>query len=230
MNAAEINLVASTAMREALDELIPLFERGSGHKVVLQFHPAATLVVKVRDGLTADLVLTTANNIEALMSDGKLVKDSRVDFAHSRVGVAVRTGAPKPDIRTAAGFKAALLAARSVGISKGPSGVYLLSVLARLGIADEVKAKMVQPELSVRVGTLVARGEAEIGIQQIGELLPIAGIDTIGPLPNELQTVIVYALARHVQATQARAAEALVKFLTAPERAPLMKKIGLEAV
>jgi molybdate transport system substrate-binding protein len=144
--------------------------------------------------------------------------------------VAVRTGAPKPDIRTAAGFKAALLAARSVGISKGPSGVYLLSVLARLGIADEVKAKMVQPELSVRVGTLVARGEAEIGIQQIGELLPIAGIDTIGPLPNELQTVIVYALARHVQATQARAAEALVKFLTAPERAPLMKKIGLEAV
>jgi molybdate transport system substrate-binding protein len=230
MNAAEINLVASTAMREALDELIPLFERGSGHKVVLQFHPAATLVVKVRDGLTADLVLTTANNIEALMSDGKLVKDSRVDFAHSRVGVAVRTGAPKPDIRTAAGFKTALLAARSVGISKGPSGVYLLSVLARLGIADEVKAKMVQPELSVRVGTLVARGEAEIGIQQIGELLPIAGIDTIGPLPNELQTVIVYALARHVQATQARAAEALVKFLTAPERAPLMKKIGLEAV
>jgi molybdate transport system substrate-binding protein len=230
MNAAEINLVASTAMREALDELIPLFERGSGHKVVLQFHPAATLVVKVRDGLTADLVLTTANNIEALMSDGRLVKDSRVDFAHSRVGVAVRTGAPKPDIRTAAGFKAALLAARSVGISKGPSGVYLLSVLARLGIADEVKAKMVQPELSVRVGTLVARGEAEIGIQQIGELLPIAGIDTIGPLPNELQTVIVYALARHVQATQARAAEALVKFLTAPERAPLMKKIGLEAV
>jgi molybdate transport system substrate-binding protein len=230
MNAAEINLVASTAMREALDELIPLFERGSGHKVVLQFHPAATLVVKVRDGLTADLVLTTANNIEALMSDGKLVKDSRVDFAHSRVGVAVRTGAPRPDIRTAAGFKTALLAARSVGISKGPSGVYLLSVLARLGIADEVKAKMVQPELSVRVGTLVARGEAEIGIQQIGELLPIAGIDTIGPLPNELQTVIVYALARHVQATQARAAEALVKFLTAPERAPLMKKIGLEAV
>jgi molybdate transport system substrate-binding protein len=230
MNAAEINLVASTAMREALDELIPLFERGSGHKVVLQFHPAATLVVKVRDGLTADLVLTTANNIEALMSDGRLVKDSRVDFAHSRVGVAVRTGAPKPDIRTAAGFKTALLAARSVGISKGPSGVYLLSVLARLGIADEVKAKMVQPELSVRVGTLVARGEAEIGIQQIGELLPIAGIDTIGPLPNELQTVIVYALARHVQATQARAAEALVKFLTAPERAPLMKKIGLEAV
>ena len=228
VNAAEINFVASTAMREALDELIPLFERGSGHKILLQFHPAATLVVKVKDGLSADLVLTTPNNIEALMKDGKLVEGSRIDFAHSRVGVAVRAGAPKPDISTADGFKAALLAAKSVGVSRGPSGVYLMSVLARLGIADQVKAKMVQPELSVRVGTLVARGEAEIGIQQIGELLPIAGIDYIGPLPDELQTVIVYALARHVKATQWPAAEALVKFLTAPERAPLLKKIGLD--
>jgi molybdate transport system substrate-binding protein len=228
VNAAEINFVASTAMREALDELIPLFERGSGHKVVAHFHPAATLVVKIREGLRADLVMTTPNNIEALMKDGKLVAGSRVDFAHSRVGVAVRAGAPKPDISTADGFKAALLAAKSVGISKGPSGIYLMSVLARLGIADEIKAKIVQPELAVRVGTLVARGEAEIGIQQIGELLPIAGIDYIGPLPNELQTVIVYALARHVNATQWPAAEALVKFLTAPERAQLLKKIGLD--
>lgn len=228
MNAVEINLVASTAMREAVDELIPLFERGSGHKVLLQFHPAATLVDKVKDGLPADLVLTTHSNIEALIKDGELVEDSRVDFAHSRVGVAVRAGAPKPDISTADAFKAALLAAKSVGISKGPSGIYLMSVLTRLGIADEVTARMVQPELSVRVGTLVARGEAEIGIQQIGELLPIAGIDTIGPLPEELQTVIVYALARHVHATQRPATEALVKFLTAPERAPLLKKIGLD--
>jgi molybdate transport system substrate-binding protein len=225
---AEINLVASTAMRETLDELIPQFERESGHKVVLHFHPAATLVVKVRDGLAGDLVLTTANNIETLMQDGKLVAGSRIDFAHSRVGVAVRTGAPKPDISTADAFKAALLAAKSVGVSKGPSGDYLMSVLVRLGIAEEVKAKMVQPELSVRVGTVVARGEVEIGIQQIGELLPIAGIDTVGPLPSELQTVIVYALARHANATQWPAAEALVKFLTAPERAPLLKKIGLD--
>jgi molybdate transport system substrate-binding protein len=228
MNAAEINLVASTAMREAVDELIPWFERGSGHKILLQFHPAATLVDKVKDGLPADLVLTTHSNVEALIKDGKLVEDSRVDFAHSRVGVAVRAGAPRPDISTADAFKAALLAAKSVGISKGPSGIYLMSVLARLGIADQITAKMVQPDLSVRVGTLVARGEAEIGIQQIGELLPIAGIDTIGPLPEELQTVIVYALARHVHATQRPATEALVKFLTAPERAPLLKKIGLD--
>ena len=224
MNIAEVNLVASTAMREALDELIPLFVRESGHKVVLHFHPAATLVVKVRDGLAGDLVLATANNIETLMQDGKLVAGSRIDFAHSRVGVAVRAGAPKP----ADGFKAALLAARSVGVSKGPSGDYLMSVLVRLGIAEEVKAKMVRPELSVRVGTVVARGEAEIGIQQIGELLPIAGIDTVGPLPDELQTVIVYALARHVNATQWPAAEPLTKFLTAPERAPLLKKVGLD--
>jgi molybdate transport system substrate-binding protein len=228
MNVAEINLIASTAMREALDGLIPLFERASGNKVVLHFHPAATLVVKVNDGLSGDLVLTSAKNIDALMQDGKLVAGSRIDFAHSRVGVAVRTGAPKPDISTADTFKAALLAAKSVGISKGPSGDYLMSVLDRLGIADQVKAKMVQPELSVRVGSVVARGEADIGIQQLGELLPIPGIDTIGPLPDELQTMIVYALARHTDATQWPAAETLVKFLTAPERAPFLKNIGLE--
>ena len=227
-HAAEIDFVASTAMREALDELLPTFERASGHKVLVKFHPAASLVLKIKEGLPADLVMTTPDNIETLVKDGKLVAGSRVDFAHSRVGVAVKSGAPKPNIGTAEALKSALLAAKTVGISKGPSGVYLMTVMQRLGIADQIKAKMVSPELGVRVGTLVARGEAEIGVQQIGELLPIQGIDYIGPLPNELQTVIVYGMARHINARQWPAAEALVKYLTSPAVAPILKKIGLD--
>jgi molybdate transport system substrate-binding protein len=228
VHAADIELLGSTAMREALDELVPLFEQISGHKVVRSLYPAASLVVKVKEGAPADLVLTTPDNVDTLLRDGKLVPGTRVDFVHSRVGVAVRAGAPKPDVSTPDGLRAAFLAARSIGISRGPSGVHLLSAMAKIGIADQVKAKMVQPELGVRVGTLVAKGEAEIGVQQIGELLPIPGIDYVGPLPNELQTVIVYALVRHADAKEWPAAEALVKFLTAPERAPLLKKIGLD--
>jgi molybdate transport system substrate-binding protein len=228
VNAADINFVASTAMREALDELIPAFEKASGHKVAINFNPAATLVVKVKEGVPADLVMTTPDNIETLVKDGKLVAGSRVDFAHSRVGVAVKAGAPKPDISTPEKLKNALLAAKSIGISKGPSGVYLMTVMQQLGIADQVKAKAVSPDLGVRVGTLVAKGEAEIGVQQIGELLPIPGIDYIGPLPKELQTVIIYGMGRPANAKEWPAADALVKYLTSPNVAPILKKLGLD--
>jgi molybdate transport system substrate-binding protein len=228
ISAAEINFVSSTAMREPLDELIPAFEKASGHKVAVAFYPAATLVVKVKEGVPADLVMTTPDNLETLTKDGKLVAGSRIDFAHSSVGVAVRAGAPKPDISTPESFKNALLAAKSVGISKGPSGVYLMKLMGQLGIADQIKAKAVSPDLGVRVGTLVAKGEAEIGVQQVNELLPIAGIDFIGKLPKELQTVIVYGTARGSNAKEWPAAEALVKYLTSPAAAVILKKLGLD--
>src|SRR5262245_21947257 len=228
VNAAEIQLLGSTAMREALDELVPLFEKASGHKVVLSLYPAASLVTKVKEGAPADLVMTTPDNVEALTAAGRLVPSTRVDFVHSRVGVAVKAGAPKPDLSTPDSLKAAFLAAKSIGISRGPSGVHLLSAMQKIGIADQVKAKMVQPDLGVRVGTLVANGRAEIGVQQIGELLPIPGIVYIGPLPGELQTVIVYGMGRSANAKQWDAASTLVKFLTSPEVGPILKKIGLD--
>jgi molybdate transport system substrate-binding protein len=228
LHAADITFIGSTAMREALDELIPLFEKASGHKVRISLYPAATLVAKVKESAQADAVMTTPENIELLTKDGKLVPGSRVDFVHSRVGVAVKSGAPKPDIGTPDALKAAFLAAKSIGISRGPSGVHLMSAMEKIGIAAQVKAKAVVPDLGVRVGTLVANGQAEIGVQQIGELLPIAGIDYIGPLPPALQTVIVYGTARPVNAKEKDAADALVKFLTSPGVAPLLKKIGLD--
>jgi molybdate transport system substrate-binding protein len=227
-NTAEIQLLGSTAMREALDELVPHFEKKSGHKVVTSLYPAATLVTRVKEGAPADLVMTTPDNLAALMTSKHLVEGTRVDFVHSRVGVAVKAGAPKPDIGTPEALKAAFLTAKSVGISRGPSGVHLLNAMAKIGIADQVKAKMVQPDLGVRVGTLVADGKAEIGVQQIGELLPIPGIVYIGPLPGELQTVIVYGMGRSTNAKQWDAASTLVKFLTSPAVGPMLKKIGLD--
>jgi molybdate transport system substrate-binding protein len=226
--AAEIAVTSSTAMREVVEELVAMFERASGNKVTMTFQSGVETSAKIEAGAVADLVVTTPEAIDELVKDGKVVAGSRVNFVQSGVGVAVRAGAPKPDISTPAAFKNAMLAAKTVGISKGPSGVYLMSIMARLGIADQVKAKSVMPELGKRVGDVIARGEAEIGVQQITELLPIAGIDFLGPLPNELQTKIGYATARPLTAKQPQAAAALVKFLSSESALPVMKKMGLE--
>jgi molybdate transport system substrate-binding protein len=227
-SAAEINVIASTAMREVLEELIPLFERASGHKVTVSFQSGAVLPAKIKEGAQADLVVTTPETIDDLVKAAKVLANSRVDFVRSGAGVAVRAGAPKPEIGTPDAFRTALLAAKSVGYSQGPSGVHFLAVLARLGIADQVKAKGVVPPLGQRVGALVARGEAEIGVQQITELLQIPGIEFVGPLPKELQANIVYSTATPTTAKQRDAAAALVKFLWSAPALPIIKKVGLE--
>src|SRR5580704_16299142 len=143
--AAEIVLTSSTAMREAVEELAAMFERASGNKVIMTFQSGVETSAKIEAGAVADLVVTTPEAIDELVKDGKVVAGTRVNFVQSGVGVAVRAGAPKPDISTPTAFKNALLAAKTVGISKGPSGVYLMSIMARLGIADQVKAKAVMP-------------------------------------------------------------------------------------
>ena len=227
-SAAEIVLTSSTAMREVVEELAAMFERASGNKVSMTFQSGVETSAKIEAGALADLVVTTPEAIDELVKDGKVAAGSRVNFVQSGVGVAVRSGAPKPDISTPTAFKNAMLAAKTVGISKGPSGVYLMSIMQKLGIADQVKAKAVVPELGQRVGNLIARGEAEIGVQQVTELLPIAGIDFLGTLPNELQTKIGYATARPLTGKQPEAAAALVKFMSSAQALPVMKKMGLE--
>jgi len=228
VNAAEITVIASTAMREVMEELVPMFERASGHKVTVSFLSGAVLPGKVKDGAQADLVVTTPATIDDLVAAGKVVANTRADFVRSGAGVAVRAGAPKPDVSTPETFKTALLAAKSVGYSQGPSGVHFMSVLARLGIADQIKAKGVVPPLGQRVGAMIAKGEAEIGVQQITELLQIPGIDFVGPLPRELQANIVYATATPTSAKEHNAAAALVKFLSSEPALPVIKKVGLE--
>jgi molybdate transport system substrate-binding protein len=228
VNAAEIVLLSSTAMRESLEELVPAFEKASGHKVTIIFKSGVDVSAALRAGDQADLVVSTNTALEELTKEGKIVAGSRVDFARPRVGVAVKAGAPKPDISTADGFRKTLLAAKSIGYSKGPSGIHLEGVMKRLGIFDQVKPKLIQPALGVRVGSMVARGEAEIGVQQINELLPIPGIDFVGPLPGELQTVLVYSLAVPATAKERNAAAALVKYLTSEAALPVFKKLGLD--
>jgi molybdate transport system substrate-binding protein len=162
--AAEISLLSSTAMREALEDLVPAFERKSGHKVVITFKSGVEVSAALRAGVQADLVVSTREAIDELMKEGRIFPNSRIDFARIRVGMAVRAGAPKPDIRTPEGFQAALLAAKSIGYSKGPSGMHLESVMSRLGIFDQLKARLKQPPLGQRVGAMVARGEVELGV------------------------------------------------------------------
>jgi molybdate transport system substrate-binding protein len=226
--AAEITVVSSTAMTEFLEAAIPLFERETGNKVKATFLSSAVLPGKVKEGVQADVIVTTPGIFDDLVKVGKLVPGSRSDFIKSSAGVAVRAGAPKPDISTPEAFKAALLSAKSVGISKGPSGVYMLSLLDRLGIADAVKAKAVFTEPGERVGLIIANGKAEIGVQQITELLAMPGIDFVGPLPPALQTTIVYATAGSVNAKEKEAAGAFAKFLTSESVVPIAKKMGLD--
>jgi molybdate transport system substrate-binding protein len=224
----ELTVVASTAMTEVLQALLPIFEHDSGHTVKVMFLSSADLPRKIKEGVPVDLVVTSPDTIDDLVKAGKVVAGSRVDLFRSGVGVAVRAGAPKPDVSTVEGFKHALVAAKSVGISKGPSGVYMMGLLERLGIADAIKAKAVFTEPGQRVGLVVANGRAEIGIQQITELLAIPGIDFVGPLPPSLQTTILYAMARPTTAKQPAAAKELVKFLSSKSVAPIAKKMGLD--
>ena len=228
VNAAEVNVIASTAMREVLEELVPMFERASGHKVAVSFQSGAVLPVKVKEGAQADLVVTTPETIGDLVKEGKVVAGTRADFVLSGAGVAVRAGAPKPDISTPEAFKAALLAAKSVGYSQGPSGVHFMATMVRLGIADQIKAKGVVPPLGQRVGALIAKGDAEIGVQQVTELLLIPGIDFVGPLPKELQANIIYATATPSTAKEKEATAALVKFISSEPALPIIRKLGLE--
>ena len=226
--AAEVRAFVTGAARPMVDLLVPQFERATGHKLVITSALPPELVAKVEAGEPFD-VIVLSYDVEALIKRGQIEANSRTLLGQTGIGVAIHTGAPKPDFSTVEKFKQMLLNAKSLATSgEGSSGRYVASLVERLGIADQVKAKMVQPDLGVRVGTLIADGKAEIGVQQVGELLPIKGITFLGPLPSELQTVIVYGMARSVNAKQWDAASMLVKYLTAPSVGPALKKIGLD--
>jgi len=226
--AAEIRLFASGALKEAYLELIPAFEKASGHKVRLEWSSTTEIRKRVSAGEIHDLVILGDSGTEALIRDGKLVGTTRVVFAKSGISIAVRAGAPRPDIGSADALRKALLAAKSVGYSEGASGTYLVGMFQKLGVYDQVKAKAVIAGANIPVGGKVASGEAEIGFHQLSELLPVKGIDIIGPLPGELQYLTVFSGAIHSAATNRDAARALATFLTAPAVRQALKKHGLE--
>jgi molybdate transport system substrate-binding protein len=226
--AAEIKVLSTQATQEAYLELVAEFEKTSGHKVTTVFTGTLNVQKRLADGESYDLIIMAGPAIDDQIKLGKAVAGSRVDFAKSGTGLAVRKGAAKPDIGSADALKKTLLAAKSIGYSTGPSGLYMLSVFEKLGIADQVKGKLKQTPSGVFVGTLIASGETEIGFQQISELVHFAGIDYVGPLPGDLQRMTVFSAGIHADAKQVDAAKALVKFITGPAAASITKKHGLE--
>lgn len=229
--AAEIKVLTAGAFKQVLVALLPDFERTSGHKVVVENDTVGALTKRIEGGETFDLAVLTPAAVDALASKGKLVSGSRANLARVGIGVVVKEGAPKPDVGSLAAFKQALLAAKSVAYidpaAGGSSGIYVAGLLDKLGIAAEVKpkAKLIP---GGAVAEHVARGEAELGIHQISEILPVKGVTLVGPLPADIQNYTVYAAALGAQAKESDAAKALLKALSGPAAAEVLKSKGME--
>ena len=227
-HAAEVKVIAANAVKEAYLEIVSAFEKASGHKVTTIWAGTESATKQISGGEVVDIVLIAAPNIDKLIAEGKLAAGSRADVAKTGVGVAVRAGLPKPDISSREAIKQAVLAAKSVAYSSGPSGFYLADLFNKMGITDQIKEKVKQPASGVQIAELMARGDADLGFHQVSELVHAKGIDYLGPLPADIQNITVYSAGLHTAAPAPDAAKALVKFLIAPEAAPMIKKIGME--
>lgn len=234
MSGAEIKVLATTAMKTVFEELAPQFERSTGNHVVVELGPSLRLEKELGEGKAADVAIVSRKGIEDLEARGRIAAGSAVHIADSTIGVAVAKGAPKPDISTPESFKRAMLAAKSIACSKpvggGQSGVHLAKVFEQLGITGEMqpKSKYGAGGAAGLAGLVVLRGEAEIGIQQMAELMAVAGIDVVGPLPRELQSVTPFVAGVTADARDPDAAKALVQFLSTPEAKRVIKAKGLE--
>jgi molybdate transport system substrate-binding protein len=226
-HAAEIKVLSTQATEQSYRELVPQFEKATGHKVTTIFTGTLDADKRLAAGERYDLLIMSGPSIAQHLMDGKLVAGSRVDLAKSGVAVAVPPGAPKPDIRTTEAVKRALLSAKSIGYSTGPSGNYVLQLFERLGIADQVKPKLKQTATGVFVGSILASREVEIGFQQVSELSQYPGIDYVGPLPEDIQEYTVFSSGILAGAEEAEAARALVRFLKSPEGAAVFRKKGM---
>jgi molybdate transport system substrate-binding protein len=223
-----MKILSSIGVKSVMLELAPAWERKTGAPLAFTWGSTVALTKEIKNGVAADVAILTAEVIDELIASGEAVPGSRVDLARSGIGIAVRKGAAKPDISTPEALKRALLSARSIAHSKtGMSGLYFPTVLERLGISEAVRGKIVIPETGF-VGEVVAKGDAQIGVQQISELLPVQGIDMVGPLPAPLQKITVFSAGVLAAATDRRAAKELLDFI-APASRPLLSSKGLEA-
>jgi molybdate transport system substrate-binding protein len=226
--AADIRVLSSLATREAYVELVPQFEAATGHKITTTWAGTVDIMKRMAAGEVFDLVISSSGSLADLIKQGHIVAGSSVDLAKTGIGIGVRKGARRPDVASGDALKRAILAAGSIGLSTGPSGVYLEKLFDRLGIAEAVKAKTRQIPSGGTVATLIANGDVELGFQQISEVAYADGVDYVGPLPSELQLISVFTAGIHTKAAHPEAAAELVKFLTAPAGNAVMKKHGLE--
>jgi molybdate transport system substrate-binding protein len=225
--AAEIKVLASTALKTTLEELGPQFEKATENKLVFTFAPAAVLKTQIEQGAGFDVAMLTVAATDDLAKQGKIDTATRTAISHAGIGVAIHKGAPKPDISSTDAFKHALLNAKSVGYTAaGASGVYLKTLFDKLGIADELKPKL--KLLQGGAGEAAANGEVEIGMTQISEILPYANAELVGPLPADIQSYTYFSAGVATASKDADAGKALIKFLTAPSAVSVLKAKGME--
>ena len=222
----DLKILSGGAMQGLMAEVVPLFERNSGYEVAVEIGLTSALRKAIADGATFDIALLPRADVDALARDGRIAAGGVTDIARSAIGVAVRAGARKPDIATVDAFKRAVLQAASVTYSDGPSGLYVAGLMERLGLAEVIKSKT---KLTTGpVAELLARGDAELGLQQIVAILPVKGADLVGPLPAELQNIIVYAAGLSAGSANAQAARQFITFMATPEVVGLIRAKGME--
>ncbi|MDB5610594.1 MAG: transporter substrate-binding protein [Bradyrhizobium sp.] len=234
-SAAEVRVMISGGLTAAYNALVPEFERATGNKVITAYGPSMgttvnAIPVRLERGEPADVLIMVGYALGDLARQGKVTADSRVDLVKSPIGIAVKAGAPKPDISSAEAVKRALLAAKSIAYSDSASGVYVSTeMFQRLGISEEMKGKARQIPAEPVAG-VVARGDAEIGFQQISEMLPIPGVDIVGPLPPDLQKITVFSAGIAAASKEPDAGRALIKFLASPAASTAIVKSGMEPI
>ena len=231
----EIRVMSSGGFTAPYNEMVPEYERKTQNKVVTSYGASMggapdSIPMRLERGEPADVLIMASTVLDELIEQGKVVRGSRVDLVRSSIGMAVRAGAPKPDISTVAALIRTLLEAKSIAYSASASGIYVSTKLfPRLGVAEQVRDKSIRV-VSERVGAVVARGDAEIGFQQVSELLPIPGLDYVGPLPPEAQEITVFSAGIVTGAKNPQAARELIQFLASPAIVPAIRKVGLEPV
>ena len=234
--AADVHVMISAGFSQAYSELAPAFERASGHRLVTTRGPSLgdspeAIPARIKHGEPADVVIMVGASIDDLGRQGLVNSESKVNLARSQIGMVVRAGATKPDIGSVDAFRRALLDAKSIAVSDSASGIYLSATLfGKLGVAEQLAGKTRKvrgPPSGEPVAAVVARGDAEIGFQQVSELLHAAGVSFVGPIPAELQQDTYFSAALATTVRQPEAAGALIRFLSSPEAAPAMSKSGL---
>lgn len=226
--AAEIKVFATRSIATVLDKAGAEFERSSGHRLNVITDIAIRMVRRIEAGEAFDFLVASPGQMDKLVRDGKILPETRTPLARSGIGVQVRAGAPKPDIASVEAFKRALLDAKSIAyLREGQSGVYIHGMLERLGIADAIRAKVTRPETDT-VSKLVAKGEIDLGMVVITQILTTPGVELVGPLPPELQSYISFVGGIGANSQAPDAARDLLKFLTGPIAIPVFKAQGME--
>jgi molybdate transport system substrate-binding protein len=228
-HAAEIKVFCSNGIRAVVDELVPQFERATGHKVVLIFEPSTLLKKRIDAGEPFDLTVLTPPLVDAAIKDGRIAAASRTVLARSGLGLSMRSGARKPDVSTVDAFKRALVSARSITYAQqGASAAPFEALVEKLGLTAQLKPKYMLRDTAVQVGEVVANGTVELGIAPVSEILPVKGVELVGAFPADVQSYVVMVAGVGASAKEKGAAGNLITFLMAPANLPVIKAKGME--